>query len=215
VTRARIAGQWRKPVAELEPIIAAAAGALGDATPDLIVYHCTDSSMREGLDGERRILDIVRRAAGIEAVSNNINMLAEPRVRTGHLTMFYMATSLAFTAGGIILPNILIHADDTPASRKLAVAAIGCAADLLQAIPGMPWGLRFVILALPWIAMSAVGGSMLALVSDILPDGSYIEPDSVMTPGIFVHRIVQADPDRKPIEKHTVRQPAGQPAQEA
>jgi hypothetical protein len=37
----------------------------------------------------------------------------------------------------------------------------------------------------------------------------------VMTPGIFVHRIVQADPDRKPIEKHTVREPAAAPAQEA
>ena len=36
-----------------------------------------------------------------------------------------------------------------------------------------------------------------------------------MTPGIFVHRIVQADPDRKPIEKHTVRQPAAAPQQEA
>jgi amino acid transporter len=47
---------------------------------------------------------------GIEAVSNNINMLAEPRVRTGHLTMFYMATSLAFTAGGIILLYLLWHA---------------------------------------------------------------------------------------------------------
>jgi amino acid transporter len=47
---------------------------------------------------------------GIEAVSNNINMLAEPRVRTGHWTMFYMATSLAFTAGGIILLYMLWHA---------------------------------------------------------------------------------------------------------
>lgn len=46
---------------------------------------------------------------GIEAVSNNINMLAEPRVRTGHLTMFYMATSLAVTAGGIILLYMLWH----------------------------------------------------------------------------------------------------------
>lgn len=44
---------------------------------------------------------------GIEAVSNNINMLSEPRVRTGHWTMFYMATSLAFTAGGIILLYML------------------------------------------------------------------------------------------------------------
>ena len=47
---------------------------------------------------------------GIEAVSNNINMLAEPRVRTGHLTMFYMATSLAVTAGGVILLYMLWHA---------------------------------------------------------------------------------------------------------
>ena len=61
VTRARIAGKWRKPITELAPIIAQAASALSDASPDLIVYHCTDSSMREGLDGERRILEIVRR----------------------------------------------------------------------------------------------------------------------------------------------------------
>jgi maleate isomerase len=71
VTRARIAGKWRKPITELAPIIAQAAGALADANPDLIVYHCTDSSMREGLDGERRILDIVRRETGIEAVSTS------------------------------------------------------------------------------------------------------------------------------------------------
>jgi maleate isomerase len=71
VTRARIAGKWRKPIAELAPMIAQAAGALADASPDLIVYHCTDSSMREGLDGERRILDIVRREAGTEAVSTS------------------------------------------------------------------------------------------------------------------------------------------------
>jgi amino acid transporter len=44
---------------------------------------------------------------GIEAVSNNINTLAEPRVHTGKLTMFYMALSLAFTAGGIILLYLL------------------------------------------------------------------------------------------------------------
>src|ERR1700728_1699251 len=65
----------------------------------------------------------------------------------------------------------------------------------------------------PLAAMS--GRTTIVEAEVILPDGSYIEPDSVMTPGIFVHRIIQADPDRKPIEKHTVRQPAGQPAQEA
>lgn len=44
---------------------------------------------------------------GIEAVSNNIQSLAEPRVLTGKWTMFYMAVSLSFTAGGIILLYLL------------------------------------------------------------------------------------------------------------
>ncbi len=47
---------------------------------------------------------------GIEAVSNNVNSLAEPRVRTGKLTMLYMAFSLAFTAAGIILLYLLWNA---------------------------------------------------------------------------------------------------------
>lgn len=44
---------------------------------------------------------------GIEAVSNNIDRLAEPRVRTGRVTMVYMAASLAFTAAGIIVLYIV------------------------------------------------------------------------------------------------------------
>ncbi len=47
---------------------------------------------------------------GIEAVSNNVNRLMEPRVQTGKWTMFYMALSLSFTAGGIILLYLLWHA---------------------------------------------------------------------------------------------------------
>ena len=44
---------------------------------------------------------------GLEAVSNNVNVLAEPRVHTGKVTMLYMALALAFTAGGIILLYLL------------------------------------------------------------------------------------------------------------
>jgi amino acid transporter len=44
---------------------------------------------------------------GIEAVSNNVQSLVEPRVRTGMWTMFYMAVSLAFTAAGVILLYLL------------------------------------------------------------------------------------------------------------
>jgi amino acid transporter len=44
---------------------------------------------------------------GLEAVSNNVNRLSEPRVRTGKWTMFYMAISLSFTASGFILLYLL------------------------------------------------------------------------------------------------------------
>jgi len=44
---------------------------------------------------------------GIEAVSNGVGTLREPRVETGKRTMAYMAGSLAFTAGGILLCYLL------------------------------------------------------------------------------------------------------------
>jgi amino acid transporter len=40
---------------------------------------------------------------GIEAVSNGMQIMREPRVQTGKRTMAYMALSLAFTAGGLLL----------------------------------------------------------------------------------------------------------------
>jgi len=44
---------------------------------------------------------------GIEAVSNSMQTLREPRVQTGKRAMAYLAVSLAFMAGGIILGYVL------------------------------------------------------------------------------------------------------------
>jgi amino acid transporter len=44
---------------------------------------------------------------GLETVSNNITTLSEPRIRTGKITMFLVAISLAFMAAGIILLYLL------------------------------------------------------------------------------------------------------------
>lgn len=51
---------------------------------------------------------------GLEAVSNNVQDLAEPRINTGKRTMFYMALSLSFTAGGIILLYLLWDVQHVP-----------------------------------------------------------------------------------------------------
>jgi amino acid transporter len=45
---------------------------------------------------------------GIEAVSNGVGIMREPRVRTAQRTMVLMATSLALTAGGILLAYLLV-----------------------------------------------------------------------------------------------------------
>ena len=45
---------------------------------------------------------------GIEAVSNGLPILREPRTVTGKRTMIYMALSLAFIAGGILIGYLLL-----------------------------------------------------------------------------------------------------------
>ncbi len=45
---------------------------------------------------------------GLEAVSNGLPILKEPKVRTAHRTMLYMALSLAFTAGGLLICYVLV-----------------------------------------------------------------------------------------------------------
>jgi amino acid transporter len=48
---------------------------------------------------------------GIEAVSNGLNALREPRVKTGKRTMFYMGVSLSFVVGGLLLAYLLYHVE--------------------------------------------------------------------------------------------------------
>jgi maleate cis-trans isomerase len=71
VARARVAGEWKRPLAEMAEEIATAARLLSDVAPDLIVFHCTDTSMTQGPHGEGRILDIVRAATGIDALATS------------------------------------------------------------------------------------------------------------------------------------------------
>ncbi len=51
---------------------------------------------------------------GIEAVSNGLQILREPRVETGKRTMLYMAVSLAFTASGVLLCYLLNQVKHEP-----------------------------------------------------------------------------------------------------
>jgi maleate isomerase len=71
VTRARVAGAWKRPLPAMADEIATSAKLLADVGPNLIVFHCTDTSMTQGPQGEGRILDIVKDATGIEALATS------------------------------------------------------------------------------------------------------------------------------------------------
>ena len=62
--------------------------------------------------------------SGVEAISNNVNLLAEPRIKTGRMTMFFVALTLAFIAGGLILLYSLWDIQPLP-GHTLNAAAFG------------------------------------------------------------------------------------------
>jgi amino acid transporter len=76
---------------------------------------------------------------GIEAVSNGMQIMREPRVNTGKRTMAYMAGSLAFTAGMLFLCYALL--DVKPVEGKTLNAVI---ADNLFADWGMGKAIAFI-----------------------------------------------------------------------
>jgi len=110
---------------------------------------------------------------GLEAVSNNVNMLAEPRVRTGKVTMIYMALSLAFTAGGIFLLYLLWdarHVDGqtlNASTFRIIIASLGIEAKwindlMLMVVLAFEAGLLFVAANTGFLGGPAVLSNMAA-----------------------------------------------------
>jgi hypothetical protein len=70
---------------------------------------------------------------GLEAVSNGLSILREPRVKNGKQTMTYMAISLAALAGGLLVAYLLLNVRFVPGQTLNAVLARGVFGDLLGA----------------------------------------------------------------------------------
>jgi amino acid transporter len=83
---------------------------------------------------------------GIEAVSNGLQIMREPRVATAKRTMLYMAVSLALTASGIILGYLLMHVRPVEGQTMNAVLAGELAGT--WSLFGIPFGKGFVIITL-------------------------------------------------------------------
>jgi amino acid transporter len=83
---------------------------------------------------------------GIEAVSNGVAMMREPRVQTAKRTMMMMAASLAITASGLLFAYLLVHAAPEEGKTLNAVLLERVAGS--WSIGGVSFGKGFVIASL-------------------------------------------------------------------
>ena len=93
---------------------------------------------------------------GIEAVSNGLQIMREPKVRTARRTMALMAASLAITAGGIVTLYLLFHTRPVEGQTMNAV--------LLDAFAGR-WTLGGVRIGYGFVAVTLAAEAALLFVA--------------------------------------------------
>ncbi|HEX8951427.1 MAG TPA: APC family permease, partial [Polyangia bacterium] len=153
-------------------LIVGGIGTHAGRAPELVQH--VSSGVRDGLStvGAGGLLIVFLRAysmgggtyTGIEAVSNGLQIMREPRVQTGKRTMAYMAISLAFTASGILLCYLLFHVEPIKDQTLNAVLANAFAGR--WAIHGVAVGRWFV-----WATLASEGALLFVAAQTGFIDG--------------------------------------------
>lgn len=68
-TRLRMTGKWHRPLKNFKEAIVEAAAALSDVRPDIIVFHCTASSMEDGLAGDAAVAEWIEKAGSCASMT--------------------------------------------------------------------------------------------------------------------------------------------------
>jgi len=132
-------------------------GGIGSHLPEVpSVAREVGTGFREGLSkvGALGLFAIFLKAysmgggtyTGIEAVSNGIQIMREPKVQTAKRTMVLMAVSLSVTAGGILVCYLLFRATPEEGKTMNAVLLENFAGRFRPG--GLPLGSTFVIVTL-------------------------------------------------------------------
>jgi amino acid transporter len=85
---------------------------------------------------------------GIEAVSNGLAIMREPKVETGKRTMVYMAVSLAITAGGILFSYLLLGLDTRGVEGQTMNAVLAERLAGHWHLGALPLGRMFIVVTL-------------------------------------------------------------------
>jgi len=120
---------------------------------------------------------------GIEAVSNGIQIMREPKVHTARRTMGYMAISLALTAGGILVCYLLFRVAPEEGKTLNAVLTERFAGGFT--LGGLPVGRAFVV-----VTMLAEGALLVVAAQAGFIDGPRVMAN-MATDSWLPHRFAQ------------------------
>ncbi|MBC2905943.1 MFS transporter [Streptomyces cupreus] len=125
--------------------------------------------------GEFRVLFVVRLFAMTGVVLSGLAL---------GTVMFHETGSPLLTAaslfGGplvqLVTARYLLASSDLmrPRTAMIVMASISTTTATLQMLPGLSWWMRFLILAGGYVAMAATSGTVLALLSDIVPKDAFV-----------------------------------------
>ncbi|WP_036569324.1 MFS transporter [Nocardioides sp. URHA0032] len=88
-------------------------------------------------------------------------------------------TAMAMFGGplvSLVASQLLLASSDSvrPRTALLWQMAAPMVANALQAVPGVPWQGRFVLLAIPYVVNAMFSGTQWVVVRDVVPEGSYV-----------------------------------------
>jgi predicted MFS family arabinose efflux permease len=112
-------------------------------------------------------------AATGSALLTALAMFGGPLITlAGSATILGLSDSLGARAATMVMP---------------AAYAVACA---LQAIPHLPWGARFAILAIPYLAGSATSGSTNRLLRQVVPPSGFVLARSTLNVAVGVAQVL-------------------------
>ena len=124
---------------------------------------------------EFRVLFVTQCLTMIAGASSGLALGTIVHEETGSAVL----TGLSMFGGplaSLLASSFLLSASDTMRPRRalVLVALVIATADLVQAVPALPWPARFALLAVVWLVLSTSAGAGTAYMADLLPSDAFV-----------------------------------------
>jgi hypothetical protein len=156
------------------------------------VHHAAVRTYRELFEiAEFRTLFVAQCLTMVAGATSGLALGTIVHAETGSA----MLTGLSMFGGplvALLASSFVLAASDTmrPRTALVLVAVVVATADLVQAVPGLPWPARFGLLAVVWLVLSTSAGAGVALMADLLPTDAFVLGRSTLNIAVGSMQIV-------------------------